>query len=156
MKFEIKHRLSGEVLFEAEAESLKDAAELAVKGEANLGEADLRGADLRGANLREANLRETYFRGANLREANLREANLGGADLRGANLEGANLDFSSGLTFSCASFGFKADLRLAAQLAYHFCKINFDGCELAEKAQKDLRDLANQFHRIGDDVCKII
>ena len=71
MKFEIKSRFSGAVLFSLETESLKLTLEAAVKSGAYL-----RGADLRGA----------YLGGADLYGANLR-----GADLYGANLGGANL-----------------------------------------------------------------
>ena len=61
MKFEIKSRWIGDVLFSTEADSLRLAVEAAVKSganlsRANLSEADLRGADLRGANLRGADL----------------------------------------------------------------------------------------------------
>lgn len=45
MKFEIKHKISGSILFEVEAESLRAALEIAIKSGANL-----RGADLSGAN----------------------------------------------------------------------------------------------------------
>ena len=44
MKFEIKHRISGAILFAVKTESLKLAVELAVRGGANLRDADLRGA----------------------------------------------------------------------------------------------------------------
>ena len=71
MKFEIKKRFSGEVIFSIERESWKLAVEAAFKA----------GADLRGANL--------Y--GANLGGADLYGANLYGADLYGANLYGADL-----------------------------------------------------------------
>jgi uncharacterized protein YjbI with pentapeptide repeats len=72
---EIKHRFTGAVLYRSEnAETIKDALEEAVNGDADLRGADLRGADLRGADLRGANL---Y--GANLYGANLRGANLAGA-----------------------------------------------------------------------------
>ena len=64
MLFEIKHRLSGSVLFSLETESLKLCVEAAVKDGA-------------------------YLRGAYLRGANLDGANLGGADLGGADLDGA-------------------------------------------------------------------
>jgi len=77
MKFEIKSRWSGKVLFSAETKSLKLAVEMAVGKKANLWGADLREADLSGANLWGADLS-----GADLRGANLRGANLGGADLR--------------------------------------------------------------------------
>ena len=52
MKFEIKHRWSGAVLFELECGSLKLCVEAAVKAKANLSEADLSGPDLSGADLR--------------------------------------------------------------------------------------------------------
>ena len=78
MKFEIRNRWSGEIVFSIEADSWRVAVEAAYKAKADLREANLCGANLRGANL---------F-GANLREANLCEADLFGADLRGAkNLE---------------------------------------------------------------------
>ena len=150
MKYKIKHKISGSVLFETEAAALKIAIEMAVTAEAdlrgaNLGEADLREANLRGANLGEANLR-----GADLRGADLREANLGEADLREANLREADLDFSSGIQFRCNTFGFKADLRLAAQMAYHFCRIEFQDCEEAKEAQQAIKALANKFHRVNE------
>ncbi len=97
MKFEIKHRLNGSVLFSLETTSLKLCLEAAVKsGDANLrdadlGDADLGGADLRGANLRGADLGDADLRGANLRGANLRGAYLGGANLRDADLRDADL-----------------------------------------------------------------
>ena len=78
------------------------------------------------------------------------KANLSGANLSKANLSGADLDFSSGLQFRCNSFGFKAGKRLAAQIAYHFCRIDFSGCEEAEKSQEDLKALANKFHRVKE------
>ena len=74
MKFEIKSRYSGAVLFALETESLKLCVEAAIKQGA-----DLRGADLRGADLRGADLQGAYLRGADLQGAYLR-----GADLRGA------------------------------------------------------------------------
>ena len=159
MKFEIKHRRSGEVLFAIETSSLKLAAEAAVKSGAILRGAKLRRATLWGADLREANLR-----GADLREANLRGADLGGADLWEADLRGANLwranlreadlDFST-FPFWCGSFRIMADLRLGAQLAYHFCMIDFKDCKEAVEAQKNLKDLANRFHRIKID-CDVL
>ena len=74
MKFEIKHRLNGSVLFALETESLKLCVQAAVENKANLRGANLSGADLYGADLR---------------DADLRGANLSGADLSGANLSGA-------------------------------------------------------------------
>jgi len=74
MKFEIKHRITGSVLFSLQCGSLKLCLEAAVG---------------QGANLRSANLRSANLQGANLRGANLRSANLQGANLRGADLQGA-------------------------------------------------------------------
>ena len=88
VKFEIKNRWTGSVLFEYEKENntLKDTVEKAIEEGAYL-----RGAYLEGANLRGADLRGAYLEGAYLRGAYLEGANLRGADLRGAYLEGANL-----------------------------------------------------------------
>ena len=71
MKIQIKNRYTEEVIYECEAESLKEAVEKAVKEKADLSEANLREADLRGANLR----------GADLSKADLREADLSEADI---------------------------------------------------------------------------
>ena len=114
MRYEIKHRISGNILFSVETGSLKLAAEAAVKS----------------------------------------GANLGGANLRGADLRGADLDFST-FPFWCGSFRIMADLRLGAQLAYHFCMIDFKDCKEAVEAQKNLKDLANRFHRIKID-CDVL
>ena len=121
--------------------------------QANLGEADLVEADLRRADLRIANLR-----GADLRIADLGEANLGGADLRGADLEGAylegadlkgaNLDYSCWPLW-CGSLGVRVCKRIAAQLAYHFCRLVCDDPEVIA-AQNALIPLANQFHRVDE------
>jgi hypothetical protein len=94
--FEIKHRISGKVLFSLKTETLKLTLEAAVKAEtdltgADLTGADLRGADLRGAYLRGADLRGAYLTGADLTGADLTGAYLTGADLRGAYLTGAYL-----------------------------------------------------------------
>jgi len=120
---------------------------------ANLREADLSGADLSGADLEGANLREADLEGANLEGADLRRADLEGADLRradlSADLSGANLDYSAWPLW-CGSFGAKADRRLAAQLAYHFCRIDFGDDAVCLVAQDALVTLANEFHRVGE------
>jgi len=82
------------------------------------------------------------------------EANLREADLRGADLRGADLDFSSGFSFKCSSFNIKLDLKLAAQMAYHFCRMDFGNEKEAKEAQVALKSLANKFHRI--DGCEKI
>ncbi len=87
MNIKITSRLNNEtVLFEGEAETLKELLVKAVSEGANL-----RGANLRGANLRGANLYGAYLKGANLYGADLKGANLRGANLYGAYLKGANL-----------------------------------------------------------------
>ena len=107
--------------------------------------ADLGGADLTGVNLRGANLR-----GADLTGANLTGADLRGANFRNADLRGANLDFASWPLW-CGSFDVKIDKRIAAQLAYHFCRVVCDDPEVIA-VQSALKNLANQFHRV--DECK--
>ena len=84
---EIRHKMTGEVLKEVDADTLAYA---------DLSGADLMGANLAYANLAYANLSGADLSGANLRHANLMganlsDANLSSADLRGANLWGANL-----------------------------------------------------------------
>src|SRR5690348_13518891 len=72
MKFEIKNRWSGEVMFvtelEASLEALSVSVQLgaAIKKAVSTGAA-LRGADLTGADLRGADLTGAYLRGAYLR-----------------------------------------------------------------------------------------
>jgi hypothetical protein len=95
MKFEIKSRWTGSVLFSLETESLKLCVEAAVKTKTYLRGADLRGADLQGAYLRGADLQGAYLRGADLQGAYLRGADLQGADLQGADLQGADLAYAS-------------------------------------------------------------
>lgn len=119
------NRFTGKVIFEDESSTIMATVGAAVKIETDLSGADLIWADLRGADLR-------------------------GADLSWADLSGADLDFSSGLNFSCKTFSIKAGIRLAAQLAYHFCRIDFGGCDDAKKAQVALVNLANQFHRVDE------
>jgi len=98
IKFEIKNKWTGSILFEYEKENntLKDTVEQAVKEGADLegaylGGADLEGAYLKGADLRGADLKGAYLKGAYLRGAYLKGADLEGADLKGADLRGAYL-----------------------------------------------------------------
>ena len=62
MKFEIKHRITGAVLFELECGSLKLCVEAAIKSGANLSYADLSYANLSYADLSSANLRSANLR----------------------------------------------------------------------------------------------
>ena len=61
MKFEIKHRFTGAVLFSLECERFKICIEAAVKAGANLAGADLARANLAGANLAGADLAGAYL-----------------------------------------------------------------------------------------------
>jgi uncharacterized protein YjbI with pentapeptide repeats len=115
---------------------------------ANLRDADLQGANLRYANLQGANLQGANLRDANLQSADMRYANLRAADLQGANLQGANLDFSVWPLW-CGSFDVKCDIRLACQLAYHFCRLECDDAEVKD-AQNALLGLANRFRRVEE------
>jgi hypothetical protein len=91
MKFEIKHRYSGKVIFSLETDSMRLCVEAAVKSGANLSGAYLWGADLSGANLSRANLSWADLSGANLSRADLSGADLSGAYLSGAYLSRAYL-----------------------------------------------------------------
>ena len=105
-KFAIKHRLTDDVVFEAELgahyESYSRGVQLGAAVQlsrwenadlngADLNGADLRGVDLYGADLYGADLSDANLRGADLRDANLRGADLCGADLSHADLRDANL-----------------------------------------------------------------
>ena len=110
---------------------------------ANLRDTDLRGANLRGANLRDANLQD-----ANLQRANLQGTDLQDTDLRGANLWGANLDYSCWPLW-CGSLDVKVDRRIAAQLAYHFCRLDCDDPDYIA-ARNAIIHFANEFHRVEE------
>ena len=112
---------------------------------ADLRFANLRSADLSYADLRSADLRFADLSSADLSSANLSSANLSSANLRFANLRSADLDFSC-FPLWCGSLGVKVDIRLSAQLAYHFCRLETDDTDVKE-AQKALKSLANKFHR---------
>ena len=125
---------------------------------ANLNRADLTDADLKRVSLDSADLTDADLDCADLADANLTRANLTGAILRQAslrrtilthaNLTRADLDFSS-FPLWCGSFNVKVDKRIAAQLAYHFCRLDCDN-EKYLKAKEALTDLANDFHRVEE------
>ena len=142
---QIKHRYTGNVLYEYEATDeqqssrlkMRAALESAVKSDADLRDADLRGAYLRGAYLSGADLRGAYLRGANLsgaylRGAYLRGANLSGADLIDANLRGANLSgaYLRGADLSGAYLG-GADLSGADLSDAYLRGANLSGADLS-------------------------
>jgi len=91
VKLQIK-TLAGEVLFESEKTTIKEAVVEAVEKDTDLRNADLRGTNLEDANLKDANLEGANLKDANLKDVDLRGANLKNANLKGANLEGANLE----------------------------------------------------------------
>ena len=110
--------------------------------------ADLRYADLSSADLSSADLRSANLSSADLRSADLRSANLRSADLSSADLSYADLDFSV-FPLWCGSFGIKVDIRLSAQIAYHFCRLDTEDPEV-KAAQQAIRTLANKFHRVEE------
>ena len=116
--------------------------------DANLWEADLRGANLRGADLRGADLRRANLWRANLRGAYLWRADLRETDLRETDLRGAELDYSCWPLW-CGSLDVRVCKRIAAQLAYHFCRLDCDDPEVIA-AQNAIIPLANQFHRVDE------
>lgn len=77
---------------------------------------------------------------------NGRRADLWEADLRGADLRGANIDFSCWPLW-CGSLDVKVDARIAAQLAYHFCRLDCDDPGYIA-ARNAIIDFANTFHRV--------
>jgi len=93
--FKIKDCYSGRILFETEAETLKDAVEEAVTLQVNLIDADLRKADLGGAWLAQAELSCADLSGANLFGAILHGAYLTGARLCNADLRYANFRYAT-------------------------------------------------------------
>lgn len=109
---------------------------------------DLSNANLSNANLSNADLSNADLRGANLSDADLRGADLRGANLRGADLRGANLDYSC-YPLWCGSLHFKADKRLACQLAYHLCSMQCDDADYI-KMRNSILGFANQFHRVDE------
>lgn len=92
--------------------------------------------------------KQANLRGANLQSADLRGANLRNANLRGADLQGADLDYNC-WPLCCGSFNVIVDKKIAAQLAYHFCRLICDDEEV-KASQKALYPLANQFHRVEE------
>jgi len=91
MKFEIKNRFTGDVIFTLETSSFKICVEAAIKSRANLSGADLYGADLYGADLSNTDLSNTNLSNANLTNADLSHTDLSNTNLSGADLSNTNL-----------------------------------------------------------------
>ena len=115
---------------------------------ANLEYANLEGANLKGANLVNAKLKGASIKGANLEDADLEYANFMGVNLKGANLKGANIDYSCWPLW-CGSFDVEVDRNVAAQLAYHFCRLDCDDPEYI-MARNAIVKFANTFHLVGE------
>jgi len=119
MLIQIKHRYTGKVLYETEAEDQQAAVEKAVKEKKDLSFAYIEGdsfiraklsgaklahadlawvglykADLSNADLSYSNLRFTNLSNADLSNANLKAANIDGTHLEGAALSNANLSWT--------------------------------------------------------------
>jgi len=146
---EIKKEVLGEILKKHLA-WLNDEpdGEKADLSYADLSYADLSYADLRSADLSSADLRYANLSSADLSYADLRSADLRYADLSSADLSYADLDFSV-FPLWCGSFGIKVDIRLSAQIAYHFCRLDTEDPEV-KAAQQAIRTLANKFHRVEE------
>ena len=85
---------------------------------------------------------------ANLQYANLQDADLRDANLRCANLQYANLDYSCWPLW-CGSKNVKVDVKIARQLAAHFCALDCKDKEYI-KARKAILAFAKKSHRAGD------
>lgn len=70
------------------------------------------------------------------------------ANLRGVDLRDADLDFSCWPLW-CGSLDVKVDRRIAAQLAYHFCRLDCDDPDYIE-ARNAIVNFANEFHRVEE------
>ena len=130
---------------------------------AKMNGAKMNGAKMNGAKMNYANMNYASLNNAKMNYANMNGAEMNGADMNGAEMNYAEmngaemndettLDFSTGLSFKCSSFGIKASLRLAAQLLYHFERINFTACPEAEEIKNlpQVKALANKFHRVQE------
>ena len=158
MKIDIKHKITGVVLFSYERLNMRSAIEIAINISTDLRGADLSGAvlsgaDLSGADLSDADLRSADLRGADLsdadlRGADLRVADLSGAVLRGAVLRDADLDYSCWPLW-CGSKSVKVDVKIAAQLAAHFCALDCED-KSYQKAKKAILKFARKSHRAAD------
>jgi hypothetical protein len=148
---QIKHKISGEILFEIDRKILINANLVDVDlCEADLRGADLQEADLRGADLQEADLRGANLKGADLRDTNLQDADLQWATLTEADLRGANLDFSV-LFLHCKTFNIRVSARFIFQLIAHIKRMVCDDPE-AQEALKALEPWKNEFCKYRSDV----
>jgi len=139
IKIQIKHWVTGSVLFEYETENntIAKTVNEAIKQNADLRSADLRSANLSYADLSYADLSSADLRSANLRSADLRSADLSSADLSYADLRSADLS-SANLRYADLS---SADLR-SADLSYadlRSANLSYADLRSADLSSADLR-----------------
>ena len=96
MKYEIKNRWTGDVIFSAETKNFKLAVKMAVEqkinlSNSNLSNSNLSGSDLSGSNLSGSDLRSSDLSNSNFRGSNFRGSDLSGSDLRSSDLSGSDL-----------------------------------------------------------------
>jgi uncharacterized protein YjbI with pentapeptide repeats len=115
----IKNRFTGDIIWESEKTTYKEAVEEAIKNNADLSKADLSDVDLSGMDLSGVNLREANLSWTNLRKADLSEANLSWTNLREADLSEANLSWTNLR---------KADLSEANLSWTNLSEANLSGC----------------------------
>ena len=94
MKFEIKNRWNGSVLFSMECDSFRVCVEAAVKSGVNLSGSNLSYSNLSGSNLSYSNLSYSNLSGSDLSYSNLSYSNLRGSDLSGSDLSDSDLSGS--------------------------------------------------------------
>lgn len=127
-KITIKKRWSNAVLFEADADDIREALYQAIKARVDLRAADLRGARLVGLHLPEACLPQVDFRGADLARAAFSRADLHGANFNGARLHEADFENAA---LAGASFA-RAELHAARLRGTDLGKSDFEGAELVK------------------------
>lgn len=123
--------------------------------DANLYNVNLGNADLSGANLNYADLSDANLNYAKLNCADLRSADLSGADLRGADLDDASF------TFRYTSLDVNIDDRQAIQQLYYLVYNVLYSKNTSDEVKKilgkkDVINLANKFHGVGEEEYKEI
>ena len=138
MKYAIKNRWTGVVIFEAEIECEASSSEgvklgLSVRAAFKTG-ANLTGANLVGVNLTGANLTGASLAGANLADADLTDANLTGVDLADANLADADLTDAN----LAGAYLARANLAGANLAGAYLAGANLAGANLAGAKWRDV------------------
>jgi hypothetical protein len=152
MKIQIKNRWYGTVIFECEAENIREACEKAVTQGQSLSTADLRDANLSAADLRAADLRDANLRAADLSAADLRDANLSAADLRAADLRDANLSAADLRDANLSA----ADLRAADLSAADLRDANLSAADLRAANLRDANLSAADLRAIKVDFFDVL